>query len=216
MIILTGNGRGQQFDTSKWLCQSLCWLNAKSDHWHRSIFQRNRTHEHSSTIQKSSDRRGETIIFVFGFVFGFTHEKTSFFLTNSVLCYHQIFFSFQKHFFHSISQFQEKPKLGGERFVSAVQQKIESIIEEQFLSFNQTNGEKRKNFIVSLSINYSVLLLFHGIWLRLREMSDDFDDIFLLCFNLWSDISFEIDLIFATIEVNVIEFGEIQINSHSL
>lgn len=62
-------------------------------------------------------------------------------------------------------QFNEKPKLGGDQFSSIFQKRIESIIEEQFLSFNQTNEEKRKNFIVSNR--------FESIWFRIREFCDE-------------------------------------------
>lgn len=65
-------------------------------------------------------------------------------------------------------QFNKKPKLGGDQFSSNFQKRIESIIEEQFLSFNQTNEEKRKHFMVS---NRLILFRFCGFY-------DDFSIIF--------------------------------------
>ncbi|XP_055319310.1 atlastin-like [Sitodiplosis mosellana] len=59
----------------------------------------------------------------------------------------------QKFKNQAIDQFQKKPKLGDDRFLSSVQQKIESAIEEHFRSFNQTNEGKRKHFIEKANLH---------------------------------------------------------------
>lgn len=49
------------------------------------------------------------------------------------------------------TQFDSQRKLGGEDLITSIRQQIDSSIEEKFQSFNQTNDNKRKLFIVSNS-----------------------------------------------------------------
>lgn len=48
-----------------------------------------------------------------------------------------------------LQQFQEKPKLGGDRLAMMFQQKIHDEIEDKFQSFNETNEVKYNSFVVS-------------------------------------------------------------------
>ncbi|XP_055309313.1 atlastin-like [Sitodiplosis mosellana] len=77
-------------------------------------------------------------------------------LINGVTSYFsqiELITAHQKTKGEAIGQFQSKPKLGGDRFVSSFQKKIEAEIEEKFVAFNQTNEAKYKHFVEMANLN---------------------------------------------------------------